>query len=255
MFSKKYNLHIWKELNYFYRCLVLIDVEGLLDGEKNNRDHDLKLFALALLNCSIFIFNKIGVMHANSLDSLHLASQIASEFMTSSDEKENISSHFPHLVWTLRDVKKIEIKGYSNPTANNYMEDLLSQDREECRQIKRCFLKRECFAFKFPVEKQDDLENLENTTEDQLRPAFVEETKRLLEFIQNRSKPMKMNGQALSGLSFSSRLTHLLKSIVDKNLNMNNTFQYVEEDTNRKAFEISMEELKKRIPEKTSGII
>jgi hypothetical protein len=180
----------------------------------------------------------IGVIRANSLEGLHLASKIASEFST--NENEDIASHFPQLVWALRDVKKIEVKGKTNPSANDYMEHLLSKGTQECQQIKECFSKRECFAFKFPLLDFEKLENLEKTTEDQLRPAFVEETNRLLRFIQEHAKPAEMNGEALTGLSFSSRLEQLLRSILDRNLDLKNLYQYMEKDTNKRVFDYSI---------------
>jgi hypothetical protein len=195
----------------------------------------------------------IGVIRANSLEGLHLASKIASEFST--DENTEVASHFPQLVWALRDVKKIEVKGNPKPSANDYMEYLLSKDTPECRQIKECFSKRECFAFKFPLLDFEELENLEKTTEDQLRPAFVEETNRLLKFIQENSHPLKMNGEVLTGPSFSSRLKQLLKSLLDKNLDMKNVFQYVEEDTNRRVFDYSIKSFKQALPRTFPGTI
>jgi hypothetical protein len=229
------------------RCLVLMDVEGLFDAKKQSRDHDLNLFAVALLNSRVFIYNMIAVIRNNSLEGLHFASKIASQFTTSFDEKKHLSSQFPQLVWALRDVDEIEVEGKTNPTANDYMEDILSKDTEECRQIKECFQKRECFAFEFPIDSVIKKKSLAMATEDQLVPQFVQETNRLLKFIAEHSKTKVMNGYALTGLLFSSHLKHLLHSILRKNIEIKNISQYVEEDINRKVFKTSIAQYKEAI--------
>jgi len=70
-------LWLWKEI--FYReddeeqemPIIIVDTEGLgaFDEEQN---HDTKIFLLALLLCSLLIYNSVGPIDENALNNLSL---------------------------------------------------------------------------------------------------------------------------------------------------------------------------------------
>ncbi len=90
-----------------FRCLILFDVEGLFCSEKQDPEHDQKLFCLAVLSCSVLIVNNKTAISDEGLISLHRSIDFAQEFIVDNNEKrfEDLSKHFPALVWAIRDVK------------------------------------------------------------------------------------------------------------------------------------------------------
>ena len=93
-------------MDIYFRCLVLIDVEGLFCPEKQNPDHDLKTFALAVLSSSVLIVNNMRSINLQGLETLSLLSKLSTEFIKTSGNPNQFSDHFPTLVWAIRDVLK-----------------------------------------------------------------------------------------------------------------------------------------------------
>jgi hypothetical protein len=90
--------------------LLIIDTEGLgsLDADA---DHDAKIFALALLLSSYFIYNSVGSIDESALNSLSLVVELTKHIKTKSEKEaggeaetgENFAQYFPHFLWVVRD--------------------------------------------------------------------------------------------------------------------------------------------------------
>ena len=209
------------------RCLILLDVEGLGDVKKGNASHDLKMFTLALLLSSVFIYNTMGKIDASALDGLHLATKIVDELMTSEakSEKKEFARHFPHFIWAVRDHRlKLKLKG-KEVTANEYLEDCLepissTDDHEEFNKLREAirifFPKRECITFPIPVTDDDLLEDLENVKEDDLSPKFKETSNTFVNFVLENAEPKKIKGTMLTGSAYAQMLEDFLLSIEKK---------------------------------------
>lgn len=52
------------------KCLILLDTEGLYDVDKGDETHDLKIFSLALLLSSCFVFNLVGAIDDGAIQQL-----------------------------------------------------------------------------------------------------------------------------------------------------------------------------------------
>ena len=84
------------------RCLILLDIEGFLDFEKEISTLDLKLFSFALFSSSMFIYNTPGLSGSSDMNYLNLlkiiVNQITKDFMESELRTCN-----PHFVLSIHD--------------------------------------------------------------------------------------------------------------------------------------------------------
>lgn len=87
--------------------MLLIDSEGIgaLDEDEN---HDTKIFLLALLLSSFFIYNSIGTIDENALNNLQLIINLSKELQIRSElleetEPEEVQKYFPSFLWVVRD--------------------------------------------------------------------------------------------------------------------------------------------------------
>lgn len=67
------------------------------------------------------------------------------------------------------------------------------------RLIKHFFTERDCATLVRPIEEETNLQNLQFIPDSELRPEFVEETKKLRNRIFKKVKPKVLNGKFLTG--------------------------------------------------------
>ena len=113
----------------------LIDTEGLgaYDEEIN---HDSKIFLIAVLISSLFIFNSFGAIDENAINSLSFVLNLSKTIKIKNPklnskkiEEENeadLAQYFPTLLWLLRDFSlKLEDKDGNVITEKQYLENAL----------------------------------------------------------------------------------------------------------------------------------
>jgi hypothetical protein len=104
--------------------VLLIDSEGLgaFDEDTN---HDTKIFLLALLMSSCFVYNSVGSIDENAIQNLSLIVNLSKQLNLAEDEEE-LSSYFPSFMWILRDfaLKLIDSEG-NHITSKTYLENSL----------------------------------------------------------------------------------------------------------------------------------
>lgn len=170
----------------------LIDTEGLgaYDEEVN---HDSKIFLIAILISSLFIYNSFGTIDEVALNNLSLILNLSKSLKirnnsnslnTNDDDEEEMAKYFPSLLWILRDFAlKLEDSEGNVITAKQYLENALQQQKgasesiEEKnlvrKMIKTYFLERDCFPMVRPVENERDLQKLMTLSDDKIRPEFL----------------------------------------------------------------------------------
>ncbi len=87
---------------------MVIDSEGIgaLDEDTN---HDTKIFSLALLLSSQFIYNSVGSIDENALESLSLIIHLTKNIQIKANQRNSevdtadYSKYFPSFLWVLRD--------------------------------------------------------------------------------------------------------------------------------------------------------
>jgi len=88
--------------------ILVIDTEGIgaLDEDSN---HDSRIFSLALLLSSYFIYNSVGSIDENALESLSLIIHLTKNIQINADpskqdlDSEDYAKFFPSFLWVLRD--------------------------------------------------------------------------------------------------------------------------------------------------------
>lgn len=86
----------------------MIDSEGIgaLDEDTN---HDSRIFSLALLLSSFFIYNSIGSIDENAIENLSLIIHLTKNIQINNDpqmqelDSEDYAKYFPNFLWVLRD--------------------------------------------------------------------------------------------------------------------------------------------------------
>ena len=156
--------------------VFLIDTEGLgaYDEEIN---HDSKIFLIAVLISSLFIFNSFGAIDENAINSLsfilNLSKNIKIKSANRDDKEEELAEYFPTLLWLLRDFSlKLEDKDGNTITEKQYLDKALEdlagnsdiieeKNRVRCL-IRNYFKEKDLFVMVSPVEEESDLKNLKN---------------------------------------------------------------------------------------------
>ncbi len=243
------------------RCLILLDVEGLADVRKGNATHDLKLFTMALLLSSMFIYNTKGNIDSSALDGLHLATKISEQLMSSEARKEqkDFARHFPHFIWAVRDhhLKLILNDGGKEVTSNEYLEHCLEskmdqpddndeeddiQSYNKLRQtIRDFFPDRDCLTFPQPVLDPEKMEHLEIVKDFELNPKFKKAADEFVSFVLSHAKSKQIRGSPLNGFAFAKMIKDFLQAIECQNLSIDSTFKSITNIGNAKAFQLGIE--------------
>lgn len=154
---------------------LVIDSEGIgaFDEDVN---HDTKIFLLALLLCSSFIFNSMNTIDENAINSLSLIINLSKELQVKQEmlgecDPEEIHKIFPSFLWTVRDFSLRLMDTHNNQISQKqYLEnalqpqkgnsDAVEQKNRIRRMIKQFFQERDCFTMVRPVENESDLQVL-----------------------------------------------------------------------------------------------
>ena len=128
-------LWLWQEIFYSpsdiekETPIIIIDTEGLgaFDEDEN---HDTKIFLLALLLCSLLVFNSVGSIDENALTNLSLVINLSKQLQIKQGEHiedaEEIAQYFPTFFWVLRDFALQLVDNLGNQmTQKEYLEQSL----------------------------------------------------------------------------------------------------------------------------------
>ncbi|XP_043936640.1 guanylate-binding protein 1-like isoform X1 [Protopterus annectens] len=189
--------------------LILLDTEGLGDVEKGDDKHDCWIFALAVLLSSMFVYNSLGTIDQNALDKLHYVTELTEHIKVKSSLNNESDSclfarFFPAFIWTVRDFS-LKLKWKKQLiTEDEYLEHALKlrpgsskkvQDYNSTREcIRNYFPSRKCFVFERPTSKTEELQNLEELTEDCLEPVFVKQVQTFCQHVFETSKAKTLQG-------------------------------------------------------------
>jgi hypothetical protein len=174
--------------------ILIIDSEGIgaLDEDSN---HDSRIFALAILLSSCFIYNSVGSIDENALQNLSLVANLTKNIHIKSQncdeiELEDYSNYFPSFVWVVRDFTLQLVDARGEPiSSKEYLEKALSLQRgysegvEAKNRIRSLlstlFKERDCVTLVRPLTNEENLQNLDKLDFDQLRPEFFEQVNKL----------------------------------------------------------------------------
>ena len=248
----------------------LIDTEGL-GAYDEDINHDSKIFLIAILISSLFIYNSIGTIDENALSNLSFILNLSKSLKLKNNEDININNisdintdnelakYFPILFWVLRDFSlKLEDSEGNAINSNQYLENSLMEQEGTSeviieknlirKKIKNYFLERYCFPLVRPVENEKDLQNLMNLPDNKIRPEFLLQSNNLKNNIFSKIKPKNFGGNTLSG----EMLIALLESIINSINNgaipvIENSWKYITDNECIKNTKIFVEKYREKI--------
>lgn len=242
--------------------VFFIDTEGLgaYDEEIN---HDTKIFLMAILMSSLFLFNSFSSIDESAINSLSFILNLSQAIkINKNDDKakpEELAKYFPSFLWLIRDFSlKLEDSEGNTITSKQYLENALalvkgsSSSVEEKNRIRRMinlyFAERDCFTMIRPVESEEDLQNLKNLPDDLFRPEFMKQAETLRNKVFKKVKPKIFNGKVLSGEMILDLITSIVQSINDGGLPIiENSWNYVVANENVKHAEVALKKYNEEI--------
>ena len=188
---------------------LIIDTEGIAALDANST-HDTRIFCLALLLSSFFIYNSVGTIDEEALNTLSLVVKVAEQIRKSDRNQSPTQEMFPSFLWIVRDFALRLRDVNNNPiTEAEYLEGALKEtgdpgsDKNKIRKcLKDFFSNRSCATLVRPCESEDQLQDLDTTPNSGLRDVFVQQITRLRADIFQQVKPKTACGQPLSGKLF-----------------------------------------------------
>lgn len=170
-------------------CLLL-DCEGAGNTQRD-RDHDARLFALAVLLSSFLVFNSRSVINEGAIQALAVAASLAQHVHKQHKEKSPGQNMSPAFLWVLRDFTlALEDEAGKPITEQEYLERTLRDPgtggqpggeaekrradlREAREKILDLFPKRDCMCLVRPVDEEEQLQRLSELPMKDFRPKFV----------------------------------------------------------------------------------
>ena len=197
-----------------YQVLV-VDTEGL--GAVSATDtHDARIFSLALLLSSMFLYNSKGAIDQPAINNLSLVANISEHIRTSSSStgphhqqgaKGELSDFFPAFLWVVRDfcLDLVDEQG-KTLQPDEYLENALRPmpgvppEKNKVREsLTRFFKDRGCLTMVRPCDDEATLKTLNTHGNAQLKPEFLEQAAYLRQLVMARAKPKLMCDMQLTG--------------------------------------------------------
>ena len=139
---------------------IIMDTEGLgsLDADGT---HDSRIFSIAMVLSSYFIYNSVGSIDENAIQNLSFVTNISKNIKVSDEYiKRDV---YPDFMWLIRDftLGLVDTEG-NNIDSDTYLENALSGDDEVRSTIVNTFRNRVCRTLVRPCNDENDLRLLKN---------------------------------------------------------------------------------------------
>ncbi|CAK4114129.1 unnamed protein product [Aphanomyces euteiches] len=203
--------------------VIFLDTEGIGSVDRE-QTHDTRLFALALLLGSYFVYNSRGVIDGNAIEDLSLVVNLSKHIQTSATSQTNpgaLHEYFPSFLWVVRDFTlQLQDQG-KEITSKQYLENAIKPQggfsadvagRDQIRMLLADFFRdRDCVTLVRPVEDEAQLRNLPSIPYGELRPEFRSKFEAMKKRLFEKAQPKSLYGKMLNGAMF----TNLAKSYVE----------------------------------------
>ena len=211
---------------------------------------------MAILLSSYFIYNSMGSIDENALQSLSLVVnltkhiQIKASGMSQDVDPEEYSRYFPSFMWVVRDfaLQLVDQDGESI-TPKEYLDKALQEQKgfsesveqkNRIRKLLKCFFKdRDCCCVVRPLTNEEDLQNLENKDFNSLRSEFKTQINQLRSKVMKRVKSKTiMDGRKLNGEMFVGLVYNYVDAINKGAVpNIESAWNYISKNECQKAME------------------
>lgn len=238
-------------------CSVLVvDSEGVgaLDGDE---DHDARIFALAMLISSFFLYNSTGAIDESALQSVSFIANVTKHIHIRSSEETpeaaDFSAYFPKFLWVVRDFTlQLTRQEGGACTPKDYLELALEQQKGSSEQIeernkvrsalKSFFKDRDCFTLVRPVANESELQRLDGKELSDLRPEFVQQVYTLRRKVLQGVTIKRLNGRAMTGEMLAG-LLHTYTQAINEGVvpSIESAWTYISAGACEKAFHEAVE--------------
>ena len=187
------------------RIVLVLDTEGIDALEQDT--NDVRLFTLALLLSSTFLYNSVGPIDEAALQTLGLMTKISEYVKVTANETPTaaqLSAHMPHFYWLLRDFSLRMTRDDEPCTADEYLEGAIaggghSEERGRVRQtIRDAFPRRNLVTLPRPAAAAT-----QNMQPHQVDGRFRKELATLRKRLVAEATPLSVNGAAVSGATYA----------------------------------------------------
>jgi len=199
------------------KTVVIMDTEGL--GAFSATDtHDSRIFALALLLSTYFIYNSVGTIDESAISALSLVANLSkhicveSQGVDGSDQNNTASAaelgeYFPDFLWLVRDFSLQLVDAAGAPiTSQQYLEAALADqatpepERNRVRALLRSYFpRRDCATLVRPCLDEAQLQRLDALGDRELRPEFQRQAAVLRRRILQSAAPKRALGKPIDG--------------------------------------------------------
>ena len=187
--------------------VLIMDTEGL--GAVSATDtHDMRIFSLALLLSSMFLYNSKGTIDQPAINNLALVTNISEHIRVSKHaENTDLSDFFPAFLWIVRDFA-LDLVDESGAAlqADDYLENALrpvdqaSPEKNRVRErLRTLFRHRGCVTMVRPCDDEQALKTLNQLPNTALKPSFLEQAALLRQLVLQRTLPAKVQGMHMTG--------------------------------------------------------
>ena len=192
------------------KSMILIDTEGI-DALDANDTHDVRIFTLALLLSSAFLYNSVGAIDETAMQTLSLMARVTENVRAASGESQ-VAEHMPYFCWVLRDFGlQLVDKGGNTITPDEYLEEALHTEDRHKGQVRDVI--RDSFPQRTLVTLPRPSSGEDRALEDRLfsiTPRFQTAVSELRGRLFNEVRPFEANGRVVSGRMYGELCRHLV---------------------------------------------
>jgi hypothetical protein len=230
--------------------VIVMDTEGF-GAVTEGQNHDSRVVLFSMLLSSMFIYNSVGSIDENALQSLGLIVNMAKNIQkegTGSQEldDETIIETFPNFVWVVRDftLQLVDEQNFKI-SSNTYFERALNpvkgcsikaEGKNKVRRlIKHFFRTRDCITMVRPVQNESDLQKLQELPDYRLRTEFLKQIDLVRNTVFQNVEPKKVNGRFVDGPQFIALAEAYTESVNSgKTPCIDNAWEFVRKFENKK---------------------
>lgn len=210
-------LWVYKKVFRFEdKQIVFIDTEGI-DALDANDTHDVRIFTLALLLCSTFIYNSMGPIDETALQTLSLMTRVTDNVKFDIDEKNegtSLAPHMPNFYWVLRDFSlKLTNKDNNSITEDEYLEQALQLSSDPNKNavreaVRNSFKTRSLITLPRPSTTNDISSQRMEDRLASLSRNFVSTVESLRNRLFDEIRPMQADTSTLNGKMYAALCRH-----------------------------------------------
>ena len=203
--------------------VLFVDTEGI-DALDADDTHDVRIFTLALLLSSAFMYNSVGAIDETAMQTLSLMTRVTENVRVhaadDSSTPDQLAEHMPQFFWVLRDfaLRLIDRQG-TTITPDEYLEEALQTtdpQRDHIRgMIRKAFGNRALITLPRPSSVEQDANYLEDRLFS-VSPRFTSGVDALRQRLFSESKPFSSQSKPVSGRMYAMLCRHLA-SVVQTN--------------------------------------